>query len=243
MKDNYSFNDLLQIIKKLRSDEGCPWDREQNHQTLKKNLIEESYEAIEAIDKGNYKEIAEELGDVLLQIVFHSQIGFENQTFDINDVINSICKKMITRHPHVFSDVIAKTADEVLGNWENIKKKEKNIIKNSEAMKSVSNYLPALIRSYKIQEKAIKANFDLKDANYALNKAYEEILELKEQVEKGEKSKNSDKIGSILFLIVSASRHLGVCPELSLKKTTENFIKEFEYAESGKTLQGKGFDG
>lgn len=151
------FNELLDIIRRLRAPGGCPWDREQTHLSLKKHLIEEAYEAADAIDEGNSDKIADELGDVLLQIVMHAQIGSEEGTFDINDVTDAICKKMIVRHPHVFSDVTAETSDEVLKNWDEIKKRERGQKTTAEAMESVTRSLPSLTRSTKIIGKADKS--------------------------------------------------------------------------------------
>ncbi|GFR35650.1 MazG family protein [Thermobrachium celere] len=164
------FNDLLDIMEKLRSDEGCPWDREQTHESLKRYLIEEAYEVVDAIDKDDMDELCEELGDVLLQIVFHSQIAREFGEFNIYDVINGICDKMIKRHPHVFGNIEVDSVKEVLDNWQEIKKKEKRIESYFEEMQRIPKSMPSLLRSYKIQEKAKEVGFDWDNVSEAIKK-------------------------------------------------------------------------
>ena len=178
-KSNYNFDDLIEIVKILRSPGGCPWDREQTHKSIRSNFIEETYEAVEAIDTGDLELLKEELGDVLLQVALHSEIESEKGTFTINDVCDGICKKLIIRHPHVFGDVNADTTDQVLKNWDAIKMRTKSQKTQSQAMESVSKALPSLMRSTKIQQKAAKVGFDWDSVDGAVDKLFEECNELK----------------------------------------------------------------
>ena len=181
-KENYNFNDLVEIVKILRAPDGCPWDREQTHKSIRSNFIEETYEAVEAIDTDDLDLLKEELGDVLLQVALHAEIESEQGTFDINDVCDGICKKLIIRHPHVFGDVDADTTEKVLKNWDAIKMKTKSQKTQTQAILSVSKALPSLMRSTKIQQKAAKVGFDWENVNGALDKLFEECEELKPQL-------------------------------------------------------------
>ncbi len=230
----YSFNDLLEIMSLLRSENGCPWDREQTHESLKKYLIEETYEVLEALDTGDRNKFADELGDLLLQIVFHAQIGKEEGTFDVDDVISMVCQKMINRHTHVFGQANADTSEEVLDNWESIKKQEKGLESHTQVLKDVSSYLPALMRSYKVQDKAAKVGFDWENVDGALQKVDEEIDEVKEVYKSGNIERIEEEIGDLLFAVVNVARFLKVQPELSLMKTIEKFIYRFEYIEKNR---------
>ncbi len=226
----YSFEDLLSIIEKLRDKEnGCPWDKEQTHDSLKKCLIEEAYEACDAIDDNEPTKMADELGDVLLQVVMHAQIGKENGEFDINDVTNFVCKKMITRHPHIFSDTVAKTSEEVLKNWEEIKKKERLQETVSESMESISKSLPNLTKAQKIQKKASNAGFDWDNIDGVFLKIDEEIKELKDAIAKNDGI--DEEFGDLLFTVVNLSRFLNLDAEEILGKTNRKFIKRFKFLE------------
>lgn len=225
----HNFDDLVNIIAKLRAPGGCPWDAEQTHESIRKNLIEEAYEALEAIDSGEGEVMADELGDLLLQIVFHAQIGKDNGEFDINDVTTAVCEKMIRRHPHVFGNVKADTSDEVLKNWDEIKKQEKKLTDVSGTLKSVSAYLPALMRASKVQDKAAKVGFDFKDATEALSKVREETDEVREALATGRNIE--EEVGDLLFAAVNVARLAGVTSEQALTRTTEKFISRFEYVE------------
>jgi len=216
IKEKYTFDDLVEIMKILRSENGCPWDRVQNHESLKKYLIEETYEVLEVIDLNDKKRLCEELGDLLLQIVFHAQIASEDNEFDINDVITGICRKMVQRHTHVFGTDKADTAEEVLANWEEIKKKEKGMESQTEVLKSVPSNLPALMRSYKVQQKASQVGFDWKDIDSVFEKVYEEINELRDVYKSKDVERINDELGDVLFSIVNLSRFLKVQPELAL---------------------------
>jgi len=230
---------LIDIMEVLRSKEGCPWDREQTHKTLKKYLIEETYEYLEVVDLEDKSRMCEELGDVLLQVVFHAQIANENGDFNIDDVIDVICEKMIHRHPHVFGDVSAETSSEVLKNWEEIKKKEKGNIDQASVLQDVPINLPALMRGYKVQQKAAQVGFDWDDTAYVFAKIREEIDELEEQYKKSDKDGIEDELGDVLFSVVNLSRFLKVDPELSLSRSTNKFIRRFKYVEQRASELGK----
>ncbi|HEX3026458.1 MAG TPA: nucleoside triphosphate pyrophosphohydrolase [Clostridia bacterium] len=230
-KDQYRFDDLLQIMEILRGENGCPWDREQDHQSIRVNFIEETYEVIEAIDKQDTELLKEELGDVLLQIVFHSQMEKEEGSFDISGVIDGICKKLIVRHPHVFGDVRADTSDEVLKNWDEIKKQQKKQTTQTEVMKTIPRFQPALMRSSKIQQKAGKAGFDWPDVNGALEKTAEELEELKEAIRSGDHEHCRDELGDLLFSVVNVSRFIHVEPEEALTLCSDRFIRRFSLVE------------
>jgi MazG family protein len=251
------FNRLIRIMKKLRNPEkGCPWDLEQTEKTLKEYIIEEAYELIEAIDAGSARNQLEELGDLLLQIVFISQINQEKRNFSIKDVINHINHKLISRHPHIFSRVTVKTAEEVKTNWEKIKKEEKN---SSSIISDYPEKMPALMIAKRIAEKAASIGFDWQDTSpsepaslKALAKAEEEIGELKRAIvadagieHPGRKTiqKNKDKIseeiGDVLFAVTNIARHLDINPEFALKKTNEKFKKRFRFIEVQLKKKGK----
>lgn len=235
----YDFYDLLDIMEKLRGEDGCPWDREQTHETLKRYILEESYEVIDAIEKDDIDELCEELGDVLLQIVFHSQIAKEFGDFNIYDVIQGISQKMIKRHPHVFGKTSVSSVDEVLDNWEAIKKKEKNIDSYTKSMERIPKSMPSLIRSYKVQEKAKEVGFDWDDVKDAIKKIEEEYKEVLEAAKIGDNNKIEEEIGDLLFAVVNTARFYEINPEIALTKTVEKFIKRFEYIEESAKKMGK----
>lgn len=223
---------LIDIMKLLRSKDGCPWDREQTHESLKRYLIEETYEYLEVVDLDDKQRMCEELGDVLLQVVFHAQIASENGDFNIEDVINGICEKMIHRHPHVFGEVSAENSSEVLKNWEEIKKKEKGNLNQTSVLQDVPTNLPALMRSYKVQQKAAQVGFDWDSPADVFAKIREEIDELEAEYKKSNKTGIEDELGDVLFSVVNLSRFLKVHPELSLSQSTNKFISRFEYVEN-----------
>ena len=230
-KDSYGFNDLVEIMKILRSPEGCPWDREQDHKSIRQNFIEETYEAIEAIDTEDSELLKEELGDVLLQVVFHSEIEQSQGGFNIDDVCDGVCKKLIVRHPHVFGDVVAETSDKVLTNWDNIKMKTKSQKTQSDAIDSVAKSLPALMRSTKVQQKAAKVGFDWDDVNGAMEKVSEELSELKEAVKSSNKENIHEELGDLLFAVVNVSRFLKEDSEKALYDACDKFAKRFRKVE------------
>lgn len=231
-KEKYTYEDLLRIIGILRSQNGCPWDIKQTHESLLPNLLEETYEVIDAIKKQSRDSLKEELGDLLLQVVFHAQISKEQDEFTIEDVADGICKKLILRHPHIFGDEIAETAEKVLENWEQIKKKEKGYQNQTEVLKSVPEVLPALIRAYKVQAKAAHVGFDWTDIKDAMKKVDEELSEFIEAHEKGNKEHIMEEYGDLLFSIVNIARFLKINPEFALTNTIEKFINRFEYVEN-----------
>ena len=228
----YDLQDIVEIMNRLRGPGGCPWDREQTHESLKQYLLEETYETIEAINRGDRAELCEELGDVLLQVLFHARVAGENGDFDITDVADGISRKMILRHPHIFGDVKADTPDEVTRNWDAIKKREKG--QNTEAgmMKQIPQALPAVLRSMKVQSKAARVGFDWNDVWGAYAKLEEEVLELREAIEQGMgEEKLNDEFGDVLFAAVNVARFIGVHPEFALMGTVEKFIRRFGHVE------------
>lgn len=230
-KEKYDVYDLVEVIRILRSEGGCPWDIEQTHESIKKNLIEETYETIEAINKKDAAMLREELGDVLMQVIFHSQIETEKGVFNINDVADENCKKMIERHPHVFGEVNVDSVDDVLTNWDAIKRKTKGQKSTSEAIDSVPRELPALMRASKIQSKAAKVGFDWDDVVGALDKLTEEIAELKEAIVQGEKEHINEELGDVLFSTVNVSRFVDIDAEESLTASTDKFVSRFKTVE------------
>jgi len=239
LKEKYDFNDLLEIMSLLRSEKGCPWDREQDHKSLKKYFLEETYEVMEAIDLEDKDMLCEELGDVLLQVVFHSQVAKENGQFDIDDVINGICRKIITRHTHIFGNDTANTPHEVVHNWENIKKREKGMLTQTEVLKSIPGNLPALMRSWKVQQKAAQVGFDWDNIEDVFDKIYEEIQELKDVYKSKNVERINDEVGDVFFALVNLARFLQVQPEIALMKTVQKFIDRFEYIEKKSIEAGK----
>lgn len=226
------FQDLLDIIETLRNPGGCPWDREQTHESLKSALLEECYEVIDAIENEDEDALIEELGDVLLQVVFHASIGKEDGYFDIMDVISGISNKMINRHPHVFGNEEANTSEQVLVNWDEIKKEEKGIKTLTEEMQNIAKSLPATTRAYKVQKKAKKVDFDWNDVNCAMDKVKEELNEIKEVYNCEDKSIIEGEVGDLLFACINVARFLEVDGELALDKTIKKFIKRFSYIEN-----------
>jgi len=215
------------VMKILRGENGCPWDHQQTHESLKPYLIEETYEVIESIDRNDDEELREELGDLLLQIVFHAQIASEEERFTIDDVAAGIVKKLKRRHPHVFGETEVKDADEVLKNWEHIKKEEG---KHS-VLDGVPDTLPALLKARRVQEKVGRVGFDWEGLDGPLRKVQEEIEELKNAVDEGNKSRIDEEFGDILFSLVNLSRFLKIDAEESLRKTVGKFSKRFRYIE------------
>lgn len=226
-KENYNFEDLLKIMEVLRSDEGCPWDREQTHESIRKDFIEETYEVIEAINKKDKTLLCEELGDVLLQVAFHVQIEKEEGSFGIEEVTDGVCKKLIERHPHVFGEVKVSSTGEVLDNWDTIKRKSKGQKTQGSAMEKIPKELPALMRAQKIQQKAKKAGFDWDDISGAYEALGKEIEELKEAQQSGDEDKITDELGDVLFSVVNISRFLGADSEEALTKSNNKFIERY----------------
>lgn len=231
-KEFYGFDDLVAIMELLRAPGGCPWDREQTHKSIRNNFIEETYEAIEAIDTDNPELLREELGDVLLQVVFHARISQEDGVFSINDVTDEICKKLIVRHPHVFGDVIADDSEQVLKNWDEIKKSRKHQTTQKQVMDSISTALPALIRAEKIGSKAAKVGFDFPDAQSALEKLKEELDEVEEAIGEKDAEHIKEEIGDVLLSVVNLARKVGVNSEEALYNANAKFVDRFGKVES-----------
>lgn len=227
-KENYKIGDLIEIMSILREPGGCPWDREQNHHTIRRNLIEETYEVVEAIDKDDMTLMQEELGDLLLQVVFHARIAEEDDEFDFDDVADGICRKLILRHPHIFGDVQADTTEQVLTNWDNIKKEEKHQKTDREVLDSVSHSLPSLIRADKVGSKARKLGYDdhasdFENASSEFTKIYEnmnadKLDETPEEVEAA--------VGKLLFTAVQIAHRLGVDPEKALGDECDRVVAD-----------------
>ena len=224
MENKYTIDDLIKIVEKLRGEGGCPWDIEQTHQSIKHSIIEEGYELIETLDEGNWEKVADESGDLLLQIVFHAQIGRENGEYNMDDVYKAVCEKMIHRHPHVFGDVKVKNSEEVLDNWSKIKRDDRGQKTISQDMEAVSSSLPSLMRAQKIQGKAEKGGYVFSEPSVASETVYNLIDVL---------AKNTDKevaekyVGKMLFEVVSIAKRYGVDAETALNKHTETFIHEY----------------
>jgi tetrapyrrole methylase family protein/MazG family protein len=230
-KEKYTFQDLTELMAKLRSEDGCPWDREQTHETLKRYMVEETYEALEAIESNDDEMIKEELGDVLLQVVFHAQIAKEEGRFDSNDVVDDICRKIISRHTHVFGEDIAEDPAAVLKNWDKIKNKSKGLESHTERILAIPKTYPALLRSLKIQEKAAKAGFDWDEADGAIEKTMEEIEEFMAACKSHDKKAIRAEMGDLFFSLVNVCRFLDIEPEITLNETSDKFIKRFTYIE------------
>ncbi|MGN0489187.1 MAG: nucleoside triphosphate pyrophosphohydrolase [Ruminococcus sp.] len=231
-KEKYNFGDLVEIMKYLRAPDGCPWDRVQTHESIRNNLIEETYEVIEAIDNKDNKLMQEELGDLLLQVVFHAELAEEENFFNIDDVVNDICQKLVIRHPHVFGDVKAENSEEALKSWDDVKMSTKAQKKQSEAMDSVSKALPSLMRATKIQQKAAKIGFDWEDVSGALEKVSEETQELKEAIQNKDSKNQAEELGDLLFSVVNVARFLKIDSEESLYNACDKFTERFKLVEN-----------
>ncbi len=226
-KETYGFSDLCEIMAILRAPGGCPWDAEQTHASIKRSLIEETYEVIEAINKDDKDLLCEELGDVLLQVVFHAQMEAEQGTFDIGAVCDGICKKLIERHPHVFGTVQVDSTEQVLDNWDAIKRKSKKQKTQGEAMQKVPLELPALMRAEKIQKKAKKAGFDWPTVDGAWEALHSELEELRAAQSGGDPAQIENELGDVLFSVVNVARFLKVDPEQALTAASNKFLSRY----------------
>lgn len=220
---------LINIIEKLRAPDGCKWDREQTHVSLKQNFIEETYEALDAIDANDMPHLKEELGDVLLQVILHAQIAKEEGAFDIDDVADGISKKLVHRHPHVFGDVKVSSTQEILDNWEKLKKEEKPHRKS--VMDGVSASLPSLFGAYKISKKAVKVGFEWPNIDSLYECVYSELDEFKEAIDEGNQEHIEEEMGDILFAIVNLARWYKINPEIALANANKKFMKRFRKME------------
>lgn len=235
-----AFERLYDIVKVLRRE--CPWDREQTHSSLRVCMIEEAYEVAEAIDRGDSENLKEELGDVMLQVLFHSILGEESKDFTLTQVLNGECEKMIRRHPHVFLEEEAKSVDKVLEKWENIKVSENREQSYTSRLKNVPRALPALTRSHKVQARAAQAGFDWKDASGAFEKLAEETHELMEACRNNDRQNMDEELGDLLFSVVNISRFVGTEPEGALEKTIDKFISRFQHVEESAKKKGRSMD-
>ena len=240
MKDLESFETLLKIMDRLREPDGCPWDREQDYETLRSYLIEECYEVADALDRGDPEDLREELGDLLFQIVFLSRLAKEDGSFVAADVVRGIAEKMIRRHPHVFGDAKAETSAEVLRNWEEIKRQEKGLDKGSSGagqpvrsvLEGVPVALPALLKAQRLGTKASRVGFDWERPIDVLDKVQEELGELRQAVEQEDRSAVREELGDLLFSLVMLARKLDVDPEGALEQTNLKFVRRFQWIES-----------
>jgi MazG family protein len=232
-----AFARLLEIMARLRSPDGCPWDREQNFDTIKPYLLEEAYEVMEAIDARDWHGLAEELGDVLLQVVFFAQMASEAGHFDVTDSLQAINSKLVRRHPHVFADGDARTAEDVSRRWDEIKAQEKPHATGM--LEGVPRALPALVEARQIASRAAGVGFDWENADQVFDKLQEELAELERARGEGSQSAVEDELGDILFVIVNIARFLKVDPEQALRRTNAKFRRRFAHVENGLAAQGK----
>ena len=232
-----SFGRLMEIMRKLRAPGGCPWDAEQTHESLKRYLIEESYEVIEAIDNGDKALLKEELGDLLLQPVFHAAIAEETGSFTMAEVLDAINEKLIRRHPHVFGEEVIESSEAQVENWEKIKKQEKGVARKS-ALAGIPPELPALMKAQKITEKAARVGFDWEHTDQVFAKVMEELHEFEEAMLSGDQREMESELGDLLFAIVNLGRFLSIDPEEALRKTIQRFTKRFNHVED--TLHARG---
>lgn len=235
MEKKTGIDRLLAIMDRLRAKEGCPWDKEQTMESLKPFLIEEAYEVVEAIDGGDKGKVCEELGDLLLQIVFLSQIGKEEQAFSFEDVIQKINEKLLRRHPHVFGDEKARNAREVLHRWEQIKQEEKP---RRSILEGTPLSLPALLRAHRLQDRAARVGFDWQETSKVLVKVEEEFGEFKEALARNDAVQTEKEFGDILFALVNLSRFIDVSPEDALRRTISRFISRFQHIEDHAAREG-----
>ena len=240
-KKIYNVDDVIYTMEILRGDKGCPWDREQTHESIRESVIEEAYEVVDAIDGGDIDELVEELGDLFLQVVFHCQIASEEGEFNLYDVTTELNKKLIYRHPHVFDEKKVEKSDEVVYNWNKLKFKDRNISTYTDILKDIPK-LPSLMRSFKVQERASRIGFDWDNVDGALDKVkeeYQEVIQAINDIEGGDVEKIEEELGDLLFAVVNVCRFLNVNPEVALNKTVNKFIARFEIMEAKSKKNGK----
>lgn len=230
---------LVELVARLRGPHGCPWDKEQTRETLKPMLVEEAYEVLDALDDGDPQPLKEELGDLLFQVVFHSQIAAERGEFTLADVIDRIYEKMVRRHPHVFGEADYKTAADVLRNWEDIKAAEKGSARKASLLDGSPKFLPPLNEAYQLTAKAARVGFDWSHIEEVFDKLQEEIGEARTAIQSNDSGKIRDEIGDLLFVVVNIARFLNVDAESALRRTNQKFIRRFHYIEEKLKAQGK----
>lgn len=232
------FDELVRLMARLRSEKGCPWDRLQTHKSLLPYLLEESYEVLDSVEAKDDKKLKEELGDLLLQIVFHSQIAREKKKFDVYEVIQGLMKKLVERHPHVFKAQKKISSEQVLKKWEHIKMQDEN----RKILSGIPKTLPALLKAYRVQEKVGRVGFDWKEKDDILLKLEEELEEFKKIYKRKKSRLKEEEIGDIFFTLVNLSRHLNINPEFALRKTVRKFVKRFNYVEKELNKRGKSLE-
>ncbi len=237
-KEKYGLEDFIRLIDVLRGPGGCPWDIKQTHESLKHNVVEEAWEVVDAINEGSEAHLREELGDLLMQVIFHASISKERGGFTLDDISDEAVKKLVHRHPHVFGTVKADTPDEVLTNWDAIKRADRGQQSAASAMDGIPRGLPGLMRSEKIQSKAAKYGFDWPDVSGAMDKLREETAELQEGIDAGDIENIKEEIGDALFSVVNVARFYKLDTEECMHAACEKFIRRFRYLEEGAAREG-----
>ncbi|HXP91328.1 MAG TPA: nucleoside triphosphate pyrophosphohydrolase [Fibrobacteria bacterium] len=235
----YDFDDLRRIMARLRAPDGCPWDREQTHQSIKECLLEETYEFLEAVESGDDLHMREELGDLLLQVVFHAQMGAERNSFDLDAVIQELSEKLVRRHPHVFGDLEVAGSEQVVANWEAIKNTEAGKEERKSRLDGIPTTFPALLRAKKLQVRAAKDGFDWPSADPVWEKLDEEIREVREAIDENDADHLEEEVGDLLFVAVNLARKLGVDPEIALQRANAKFDRRFRAMESFAEAEGR----
>ncbi len=238
-KEKYDLNDYIALMAYLRSEKGCPWDRVQTHESIRANLLEEAYEVCETIDEGDAEHMKEELGDLLMQVLFHAQMESERGSFDINDVADAACRKLVHRHPHVFGNVAADTPDKVLDTWDAVKRADRAQETDASAMDGISKALPSLVRAQKIQHRAAKKGFDWPVVSGAMDKMREEVGELQEGIDADDLENIEEELGDVLFCVVNVARFYNIDPEIAGHRACEKFVRRFRFLEEGAARLGK----
>ncbi|MGH9778813.1 MAG: nucleoside triphosphate pyrophosphohydrolase [Candidatus Acidiferrales bacterium] len=232
-----SFEEVVQLMARLRAPDGCPWDREQTHRSLRTYLLEESYEVLDAIERDDAEALKDELGDLLLQVIFHAQMAQEQGRFGIDEVLTGLHEKLVRRHPHVFGEGKAETAQQVVHNWEALKAAERN--NRSSALEGVSEHVPALLEAYQLTRKAAQVGFDWEKPEDVLAKLDEEVGEVRKELAAGETGRVEEELGDLLFVVVNLARKLKVDPEVALRRANRKFVERFRRIESELARQGK----
>ncbi len=243
-KKSYDCRDCVEIIRRLRSENGCPWDNEQTHDSLRKYFLEEVYEALDAMDRRDFDGLKEELGDVLWEVFFIARIAEQEGRFSIEDIFQVLGEKMVRRHPHIFGEAVAPTSGDVVSQWAEIKKAEGKTTRTHDIIAKVPASLPALLRAFRISERAAKAGFDWENADQVMEKVREELGELEQARAEGKKDRMEEELGDLFFALVNLGRHLGISPEDGLRRTIGKFTQRFakmedELAKRGERLEEK----